>query len=127
VCLSTAPPPGKRRLVIATTARARQLDALELTGAFDVVQELGGLTDEANQREVLRTHAPTWKFTDAHLSEILVQYHEGISVKYLLQAADMAVQKSVKQQPPLRGTHLQPQPNTVPLAIWQTCLAACAR
>jgi hypothetical protein len=123
VCLSTAPPPGKRRLVIATTARADQLEQLEITRAFDVEQELMGVSRAVQFSSVLRAYLPGWSFSDAHITAAVMLGDGTFAIKHLLQAVDMAVQKTLKQA---AASKQHVPPKEIPLGIWHACLSTCA-
>ena len=126
VCLQRASPPGKRRLVIATTARADLLEQLELTQAFDVQQPIYGITDKDECRKVLQSYLPQWTHTGTHIDLICgspVVSEHGIAIKHLLQAVDMAAQKTLSRAALAKKT--AHPPTELAIDVLGECLRAC--
>jgi hypothetical protein len=88
VLIKARPPPGRRLLVVATTSRARSLEALELTQAFQMQTEMPELSSVSEVKEVVSTWADqkSISITDETLSAFAGHFSEeaAIPMKRLL-------------------------------------------
>jgi vesicle-fusing ATPase len=82
VLIKSRPPPGRRLLVVATTSRARSLEALELTQAFQMKAEMPELSSVAEVKEVVATWADqkSIAITDAVATEFAGHFSEEASI-----------------------------------------------
>ena len=107
-----APNPERKLMIIGTTGQRAVLDELEITSSFNVCKQLGTVMDVKEITSVLSNYQVSSQEMQ-QIAEKFVKskYTDGIPIKKLLLATELAIEKSTSGQ--IKCAHFMDSLNSI--------------